>query len=67
LYVSDGMAASLRRSLPSLRRAFLTPAPARMLSSEASDALVEIKSGEIGMVSGIPEEHLRRRVTFLSS
>jgi NADH dehydrogenase (ubiquinone) Fe-S protein 4 len=65
LYVSDEMAASLRRSLPSLGRAFLTPA--RMLSSEASDALVEIKPGEIGMVSGIPEEHLRRRVTFLSS
>lgn len=30
----------------------------------STDALVEteIKSGEIGMVSGIPEEHLRRRV-----
>jgi hypothetical protein len=34
-----------------------------MLSAEASDALVEIKPGEIGMVSGIPEEHLRRKVT----
>ncbi|CAD6223323.1 unnamed protein product [Miscanthus lutarioriparius] len=57
------MAAPLRRSLPSLRRALLTPAPARTLSAEASDALVEIKPGEIGMVSGIPAEHLRRKVT----
>jgi hypothetical protein len=65
VYVSVEMAAPLRRSLPSLGRALLTPAvaPARMLSAEASDALVEIKPGEIGMVSGIPEEHLRRKVT----
>uniref|UniRef100_A0A804QDG8 NADH dehydrogenase [ubiquinone] iron-sulfur protein 4, mitochondrial n=1 Tax=Zea mays TaxID=4577 RepID=A0A804QDG8_MAIZE len=60
------MAAPLRRSLPSLGRALLTPAPARMLSAEASDALVEIKPGEIGMVSGIPEEHLRRKVLIYS-
>lgn len=30
----------------------------------SSDALVETKPGEIGTVSGIPEEHLRRRVLF---
>ena len=30
--------------------------------SSSSDALVEVKPGEIGIVSGIPEEHLRRRV-----
>lgn len=30
----------------------------------SSDALVEVKPGEVGMVSGIPEEHLRRRVKF---
>ncbi|GJN11157.1 hypothetical protein PR202_ga29329 [Eleusine coracana subsp. coracana] len=58
------MATPLRPSLPSLRRALLTTAPARMLSSGSSDALVEIKPGEIGMVSDIPDEHLRRRVTF---
>ena len=63
VYGSDEMAAPLRRGLPSLGRALLTPAPARMLSAEASDALVEIKPGEIGMVSGIPAEHLRRKVT----
>jgi hypothetical protein len=58
------MAAPLRRVVPGLGRALLSPTPARMLSAEASDALVEIKPGEIGMVSGIPEEHLRRKVTF---
>ncbi|KAM0826074.1 hypothetical protein ACQ4PT_069126 [Festuca glaucescens] len=56
------MAAPLRRLFPGLGRALLSPTPARMLSAEASDALVEIKPGEIGMVSGIPEEHLRRKV-----
>ncbi|GLU13432.1 hypothetical protein SLE2022_300700 [Rubroshorea leprosula] len=32
----------------------------------SSDALVEVKPGEIGMVSGIPEEHLRRKVVIYS-
>ncbi|CAN4083035.1 unnamed protein product [Withania somnifera] len=32
----------------------------------SSEALVEIKPGEIGMVSGIPDEHLRRRVVIFS-
>ncbi|KAI5012395.1 hypothetical protein ZWY2020_024529 [Hordeum vulgare] len=63
---SDAMAAPLRRVFPSLGRALLSPTPARMLSAEASDALVEIKRGEIGMVSGIPEEHLRRKVLIYS-
>ena len=30
--------------------------------SSASDALVEVKPGEVGTISGVPEEHLRRRV-----
>jgi len=30
--------------------------------SASSDALVDYKAGEIGMVSGIPQDHLRRRV-----
>ncbi|KAJ4838278.1 hypothetical protein Tsubulata_037834, partial [Turnera subulata] len=34
--------------------------------SASADALVEIKPGEIGMVSGIPQEHLRRRVVIPS-
>ncbi|XP_021301003.1 NADH dehydrogenase [ubiquinone] iron-sulfur protein 4, mitochondrial [Herrania umbratica] len=32
----------------------------------SSDALVEVKPSEVGMVSGIPEEHLRRRVVIYS-
>ncbi|KAL5556783.1 hypothetical protein UlMin_039019 [Ulmus minor] len=32
----------------------------------SADALVEIKPGEIGKVSGIPDEHLRRRVVIFS-
>lgn len=31
-------------------------------TSSSSDALIEVKPGEVGMISGIPEEHLRRRV-----
>ncbi|KAI4324827.1 hypothetical protein MLD38_030279 [Melastoma candidum] len=32
----------------------------------SSDALVETKPSEIGLVSGIPQEHLRRRVLIYS-
>ncbi|KAK9285275.1 hypothetical protein L1049_024465 [Liquidambar formosana] len=32
----------------------------------SADALVELNPGEIGIVSGIPEEHLRRRVVIYS-
>ncbi|KAJ4716692.1 NADH dehydrogenase [ubiquinone] iron-sulfur protein 4, mitochondrial [Melia azedarach] len=32
----------------------------------SADVLVEVKPGEIGMVSGIPQEHLRRRVVIYS-
>ena len=56
------MAKSLQRLWShggSLRSAF-----APMSRPFSADALVEIKPGEIGMVSGIPEEHLRRRVCF---
>ncbi|XP_028090328.1 NADH dehydrogenase [ubiquinone] iron-sulfur protein 4, mitochondrial-like [Camellia sinensis] len=35
------------------------------LDRSLTDSLVEIKPGEIGKVSGIPEEHLRRRVVIL--
>ncbi|KAK8916851.1 hypothetical protein KSP39_PZI022195 [Platanthera zijinensis] len=35
----------------------------RLLST---DALVELKPGEIGIVSGIPDEHLHRRVIIYS-
>ncbi|GAV56589.1 ETC_C1_NDUFA4 domain-containing protein [Cephalotus follicularis] len=32
----------------------------------STDALVETKPGEVGMISGIPEQHLRRRVLIYS-
>ncbi|MCD9644156.1 hypothetical protein HAX54_032173 [Datura stramonium] len=55
------MASSLRRiathSPQASWRSSLTP----IWRQFASEALVEIKPGEIGMVSGIPDEHLRRR------
>ncbi|KAJ8453319.1 hypothetical protein Cgig2_008203 [Carnegiea gigantea] len=38
----------------------------RSFASEAEDSLVEVRPGEIGLVSGIPEEHLRRRVVIYS-
>ena len=56
-------AASLRnRSLSVARLLGSRPAQISQTRSLASDALVEIKPGEIGIVSGIPEEHLKRRV-----
>ncbi|KAL3721945.1 hypothetical protein ACJRO7_034315 [Eucalyptus globulus] len=60
------MARSLQRF--SSRALALRPsllAASRPFSADA-DALVEIKAGEIGMVSGIPEDHLRRRVVIYS-
>ena len=42
--------------------------PPLIVRGFASDALstTEIKSGEVGIVSGIPEQHLRRRVIIYS-
>ncbi|XP_068654030.1 NADH dehydrogenase [ubiquinone] iron-sulfur protein 4, mitochondrial [Aristolochia californica] len=56
------MAASLNRSARLLRSTFPTLARRPF----ASDALVEIKPGEVGIAAGIPEEHLRRRVIIYS-
>ncbi|CAL9150085.1 unnamed protein product [Musa hybrid cultivar] len=61
------MAAPLRRQGTSLARL----AHARFVSlsqtrSLASDSLVELRPGEIGTVSGVPQEHLRRRVIIYS-
>ena len=55
------MANSLRQSLTNGAGVHRSWMRLRWLSS-ASDALVELKPGEVGMISGIPEEHLRRRV-----
>ncbi|KAI6699377.1 hypothetical protein NL676_013701 [Syzygium grande] len=61
------MARSLQRfsSQALALRPPLLAAASRPFSADV-DALVEIKPGEIGMVSGIPEEHLRRRVVIYS-
>ncbi|KAJ0982150.1 hypothetical protein J5N97_010405 [Dioscorea zingiberensis] len=61
------MAASVRhRSLSMARLHSLRSALPFLTRSFASDALVELKPGEIGMVAGIPQEHLRRRVSIYS-
>ncbi|KAJ0961424.1 hypothetical protein J5N97_000379 [Dioscorea zingiberensis] len=61
------MAASVRhRSLSMARLHSLRSALPFLTRSFASDALVELKPGEIGMVAGIPQEHLRRRVLIYS-
>ncbi|XP_038881462.1 NADH dehydrogenase [ubiquinone] iron-sulfur protein 4, mitochondrial [Benincasa hispida] len=39
---------------------------APLCRSFSTDSLVQVKPGEIGMVSGIPEEHLTRRVIIYS-
>ncbi|CAI9758480.1 unnamed protein product [Fraxinus pennsylvanica] len=60
------MASSLQRLASHSRVAYrftITPF-SRAFSTE--DALVEIKPGEVGLVSGIPEEHLRRKVLIYS-
>ncbi|KAL4585528.1 hypothetical protein LXL04_010150 [Taraxacum kok-saghyz] len=56
------MASSLRRigSQSSTAHRFVVP---QLISRFSTDALsVEYKAGEIGTVSGIPDEHLQRRV-----
>ncbi|KAL2522663.1 NADH dehydrogenase [ubiquinone] iron-sulfur protein 4 [Forsythia ovata] len=60
------MASSLQRLASHYRKAYrsaITPF-SRAFSTE--DALVETKPGEVGLVSGIPEEHLRRKVLIYS-
>ncbi|KAL7245406.1 hypothetical protein ACSBR2_000687 [Camellia fascicularis] len=63
------MASSLRRSLSLAnphRYSLLSSTRSRSFSSSLSDALVETKPGEVGIVFGIPQEHLRRRVVIYS-
>ncbi|XP_047313534.1 NADH dehydrogenase [ubiquinone] iron-sulfur protein 4, mitochondrial [Impatiens glandulifera] len=59
------MAYSLQRLLNPARgtcRLFLSP----ISRSYASDSLVEVYPGEVGIVSGIPDEHLKRKVLIFS-
>ncbi|OVA05888.1 NADH dehydrogenase ubiquinone Fe-S protein 4 [Macleaya cordata] len=62
------MSNSLQRNFNSvrvLRSVFLSSSSSSSRSFSA-DLLVKLKPGEIGMVSGIPQEHLRRRVVIYS-
>ncbi|EEF52272.1 conserved hypothetical protein [Ricinus communis] len=62
------MASSLQRAILSLARAnSAVLACSRRCFSSESDALVEVKPGEIGLLSGIPGQHLRRRVVIYST
>ncbi|KAK2997781.1 hypothetical protein RJ639_026163 [Escallonia herrerae] len=49
-----------------LARAHRSTALLSTRRSFSSDALVETKPGEVGIISGIPEQHLRRRVIIYS-
>nr|GMC62707.1 NADH dehydrogenase [ubiquinone] iron-sulfur protein 4, mitochondrial [Ipomoea batatas] len=61
------MASSLRRVATHSRQFYRVPlTPLSRSFSASSDSLVEIQRGEIGMVSGIPQEHLRRKVVIFS-
>ncbi|KAF7128878.1 hypothetical protein RHSIM_Rhsim10G0099100 [Rhododendron simsii] len=59
------MASSLQRLLKPARRVY-GAASVPLSRNFSADSLVEIKPGEIGIVSGIPDEHLRRRVVIFS-
>ncbi|KAF3792173.1 NADH dehydrogenase ubiquinone iron-sulfur protein 4 [Nymphaea thermarum] len=56
------MASALRRRVSSQ----FVPAYRLWDRSFSADSLVEFKPGEVGIVSGIPEEHRRRRVIIYS-
>ncbi|CAN6450133.1 unnamed protein product [Victoria cruziana] len=56
------MASAVRRRVSSQ----FAPAYRLWYRSLSADSLVELKPGEVGIVSGIPEEHLRRRVVIYS-
>ncbi|KAK9219372.1 hypothetical protein WN943_008016 [Citrus x changshan-huyou] len=60
------MASFLRRARVRESSALLSSRRRRWFSSNAEDSLVEHKPGEVGMLSGIPEQHLRRRVIIYS-
>nr|POE69978.1 nadh-ubiquinone oxidoreductase 18 kda subunit [Quercus suber] len=60
------MANSLQRSIWSHGRGLRTTL-VHWSRPFSADALVERKPSEIGVVSGIPDEHLRRRVNLSSS
>lgn len=55
------MATILLRRVPLHQPSWFCFGSGRRFSSTV-DALVEVKPGEVGIISGIPQQHLRRRV-----
>ncbi|KAL0377918.1 UNVERIFIED_CONTAM: NADH dehydrogenase [ubiquinone] iron-sulfur protein 4, mitochondrial, partial [Sesamum radiatum] len=60
------MASSLQRLASNSGKAYRSALAPFTRAFSTEDSLVEIKPGEVGMVSGIPQEHLRRRVLIFS-
>ncbi|XP_051114745.1 NADH dehydrogenase [ubiquinone] iron-sulfur protein 4, mitochondrial [Andrographis paniculata] len=60
------MASSLRRLASNSGKAYRSALTPFSRTFATDDALVEVKPGEVGIVSGIPQEHLRRRVLIFS-
>ncbi|KAL6551785.1 NADH dehydrogenase [ubiquinone] iron-sulfur protein 4, mitochondrial [Orobanche gracilis] len=61
------MATSLHRLASKSGKSYRSAlAPILRASFSTEGSLVEVKPGEIGIVSGIPQEHLRRRVQIFS-
>ncbi|OAY51030.1 NADH dehydrogenase [ubiquinone] iron-sulfur protein 4, mitochondrial [Manihot esculenta] len=60
------MASFLHRGAQNFARANRSILSRSLRWFSSSDALVEVNPGEIGLVSGIPEQHLRRRVLIYS-
>ncbi|XP_022886007.1 NADH dehydrogenase [ubiquinone] iron-sulfur protein 4, mitochondrial-like [Olea europaea var. sylvestris] len=60
------MASSLQRLASQSSKAYRSSITTLWRSFSTEDSLVEVKPGEIGLVSGIPEEHLQRKVLIYS-
>ncbi|KAK6125267.1 hypothetical protein DH2020_041011 [Rehmannia glutinosa] len=60
------MATSLQRLASNSGKAYRSALAPLSRAFSTADSLVEVKPGEIGMVSGIPQEHIRRRVQIFS-
>lgn len=59
------MASSLQRLASNSGKAYRSAFAPLSRAFSTADSLVEIKPGEIGKVSGIPQEHLRRKVLYI--
>ncbi|KAH9625434.1 hypothetical protein KSS87_023301 [Heliosperma pusillum] len=60
------MAISLRKAAMKIPRINVPSIFSSRSFCSNSDAIVEFRTGEIGIVSGIPDEHLNRRVVIYS-